>query len=189
MTFRVLPPIIQNADAIADLMARLKVAGPTPRFELFEGVLPVVVVDDPSTLVTRPAIGGTQQAAVALEQSAVMLFNPATSRRDLEIEDLSVSPGAAMAIELRNLDAALTANVAQTSFRDRRLPGTPIGQIRASTEVAQAGATIGRIRIGGGDLAVLPFSMILAPGQGFMCVGITLNVALAVTYQWQEVDR
>ena len=186
-----LPLTLNNPAATQDLLKFLGVKDRTVRFSVIDAILPVAIVREPDPVdQERPAIGTLFVTAVALELPHTQLLNPAGSGRDIHVDSVVLFSTTAQIFHIRLSGTALATNAPELGFRDRRQPGTPVGQVRRSTAVGSAGLLRGRGILDAANAEVIyPLDFTLPPGTGILAVGATVNTDMSATYFWEELPE
>lgn len=181
-------PQLQNARATANLLETLGITAPI-RFDVIPSVLPVAILStvDP-TREEKLAYGKAVQAAVVAENAHVQLFNPNNSGVIVHVDSIMVANGAnATVCFIAEHDVALTTNVTTLGYRDRRLAGAPVAQIRRLS----TGSTLGNdrlsMRLSVQETILIPLDTYLGPGQGILVVLATTDTEVQASYYWEEI--
>lgn len=185
------PPAVPSPDVGKKLRRRYGLMGPEPVQFISPELQSVVIVDDLTgpelhdVGYLRTCIQGANQAAVALENGHIQLFNPASSGVDLLVDAMIVAQFTAGDIRVLFHDTALASAVVAL-FRDRRVTGRPVGQIRRTTNVGALGTQIFRTTIAAQDATIIPLDIILNPGSGVVVSNVTVNDNINANYYWTE---
>lgn len=180
---------LNNARVIEELFELLGIKDFSLRMDIIPSVLPVAVLQLPDpTKKNKLAFGMVRQTAVALENVHCQIFNPLTSGVVLHVDSVLFYGSATSEYTLDQHDTALTTNQASKGFRDRRVPGTPVGQVRKQTNVGALSAlTRGRFNITTTALEAIPIDAYLDPGQGLLLQQLTVNLIMTSTWFWEEI--
>lgn len=183
---------LQNSAATANLLEQLGITSPV-RFNVSPIVVPVAIlsVEDP-TKVDKLAWGRAVQAAVAAQSTYLQIFNPATSGVSVHADSVILTiVAAASTIQIRQFDTPLTTDIPlEKQYRDRRLPGTPVAQLRTQTSAASLGDIVGSMDLLADEAFIIPLDVFLGPGQGVQLVIETVNLLGQSTWFWEErVER
>jgi len=179
---------VQDVSASQALQRRYALVGKVP-LEVDETIVPVCVVDTLDLQRDRFAAGLVGQSAVALEFANLQLFNPAASGVLITMERAFIALGTAGVFGVQFFDTALTTENTFKQFRDRRLPGAPIGQTRRQGGTSSLGVANLFFEY---DLAVadehvqFPMDITLLPGQGVVFVPNLVNIGLRSDFYWKE---
>lgn len=187
------PPLLQlnNAQVVENLFDLLGIKDFSLRMEIIPAVLPVAVLQLPDpTKDEKLAFGLVRQVAVPLENAHCQIFNPAGSGRTIHVDSVLFYGSAGSEYTLDQFDTAITTDQASKGFRDRRVPGTPVGQIRRQTNVGALSAlTRGRFAISAANVVeAIPIDAYLDPGQGLLIQQLTVNLIFTCTYYWAEIQ-
>lgn len=156
--------------------------------QLDETIVPVSVVDTLESTDKRPAAGQARESAEALELGHVQLFNPADSGILIQTEAVVFSQSQAAIIVFDFFDTALTTLGGSTEWRDRRIAGTPAGQVRVQSSLTQLGIAntffaFDQLINESNQVAMV---VVLLPGMGMTVVGLTINTLVRCAYTWTE---
>jgi hypothetical protein len=183
---------VQNAQLLQNLFDLLGLdSAPGVQFPLVQAVLPVAIVQDAdSTVIDRLSWGTETRAGVAGENAHVQLFNPTVSGKVLHVDSVIVVASSTSTCRITTHDSALTTLSTTAGFRDRRLTGAPIGQIRSVSNAGTLGSEVGQFGIDAVNATILiPIDAFLDAGQGLMVVNNSTNVDNRVTFYWEEIPR
>jgi len=177
----------ENIQAVLDLLG---ITDQLP-FELLPVVLPVVSFERPSpSRDIRGAIGRNSISGAASEYGQVELFNPVDSGVLVQPEIALVQRGDAGEIGLRFYDTPLTSANTSKTWRDRRIPGTPIGLLLKESNAARLGTLFGSLYASAANISLeMPFGgdFVLGEGQGIVLVPEQVQKSISVTWFWTEV--
>jgi len=184
-------PPIQRPDISRDIAKRFGVVGFSGPESISPEIVPVYVVERVEPTATdRMAAGAFEEAAVAGDFGHIELFNPVGSGVIVLIDRIEGSTAVAGSFTVRVRNASVAANQGVAQWRDRRLPGRPVGQLGSLGAVAiatgdeiwiaakAASTTLSLIE----DFPVV----ILPPGNGCFFAFETANTALLGTFWWRE---
>lgn len=143
---------------------------------------------------TRLAVGTITQAAVAAERSVCQLVNPTGSGVILVLDGWIAHTTAADDLT-EGSQAAAQATVDTTKrWRDRRLIGQPVAEVRSGTNAAAVGVAWAVHRAIANESYQWPPSWprhspaaIISPGGSHHIQKGTVNQSLAVSWWWREV--
>lgn len=177
---------LQNAVVTANLLDQLGITSPV-RFNVLPTVIPVAVLstEDP-TATDKLAFGTSDLAGVAAQLTKCQLFNPANSGVILHVDSAIVSVETASQVDVRIFDVALTTNLSNKGFRDRRLSGTPVAQTRVVSAAGSLGSARLKLDLEAGVSELVPLDMFLGVGQGVHFETIA-NQDLIVSFFWEEI--
>jgi len=181
---------LQNAQATENLLDALGITSQV-RFEIIPAVLPVAIISDVDpTRIDKLAYGTVALVAGGVgDFNHIQIFNPAASGITIHVDSALVSSATTQRVSLRLHDTALTTNSATKGFRDRRIPGNPVGQTRFSDGDSVLGAARISIDIIANTALLVPIDSYLDPGQGVLVANGNSNTTLAVSYYWEEFPR
>ncbi len=181
---------LQNAKATEDMLARLGISFPV-RFEVLPFVMPTAEISGlEPTQTLKLAIGRERVIGVAAETTHLQLFNPVNSNVRLRVEKALVTVEGPTLLEIRFHDTALTVNSTQKGWRDRRLVGAPIGEVRGVSLAVSVGSIVGMFGIPAAfETLQLALDTYLGPGQGVLISATTADIDTFVTYFWDEELR
>lgn len=188
MTAPVAFPQLQNARATANLLEQLGITAPI-RFDVITSVIPVAIISDVDpTLKDKLAYGFGIQAAVAAENAHIQLFNPATSGVIVHVDSCIVSAIVnATNCLLAEFDTPITTNLSTLGYRDRRVAGSPVAQVRRQSNAGTLGADRLSFRIGATDTILIPVDTFLGPGEGVLVVLETAQTEINCSWYWEEL--
>jgi len=185
-------PEIQVPELARKLARRFGITGEAPASFLAPEIVPVAVVAD---LVTpneedsgyeRLCIGTTSLGPTAANYSHVQLYNPAASGLIIYADLVVATRGAAGRLRIHEFDTAATNNTSTKGFRDKRLSGAPVGQIRYENNVGFRGDLHGSADAPTADSVIIPLDYVLPAGAGILLVPNAVNVQCACTFYWRE---
>lgn len=181
---------LQNARAAENLLDALGITSQV-RFEVIPAVLPVAIISDVDpTRVDKLAFGTVALVAGGVgDFNHVQIFNPDASGITVHVDSALVSSSTTQRVSLREHDTALTTNSATKGFRDRRVPGDPVGQTRFSDGAAVLGDAKLSIDIIANTALLVPIDAYIEPGQGYLIANGNSNTPLTVSYYWEEFIR
>ena len=187
-------PEIQDPELSSKLRERFQVKGHGTISTLAPEIVPVVVVDDFSAQdlgTWSPAVAGDiRVAAGGTEMHHWSLTNPANSGMLLEVLSIQISAGFSgppwnVYFDIRTLTTLLTSH-----WRDRRLGGNPVGDLRWENPT---GVIAGMIyRIDNLDIDNAPYEVlnhgpiILPPGRNVAVSEQDANLTGSVVFTWRE---
>lgn len=177
---------LQNAVATQNLLESLGITAPV-RFAVHPAVIPVAVMStqDP-TKVDRLAFGSVNVSAVAAQVSQSQLFNPAGSGVAIHVDSAYISVPSAASFTVRIFDTALTTLSSESGYRDRRLDGSPAGQVRGSSVAVVQGTVRLRLQVPANESVLIPLDMFLGVGQGVHFACSTANLDSTTDFFWEE---
>lgn len=182
------PNILVQAHAdIQGILDRLGITTQFP-FELIPVVLPTIPFERPTPTTENIAWGRQTSGPVALENSHCGLFNPLGSGKLLHVDSAIVSAGAATPIQAGEHDTVFTTAQTLKDFRDRRVPGIPVGITAQQTNVGSlvAGEMLSGIPAANTPF-LMPLDLYMGEGQGCGIVALAVNVQLTVGWYWEEL--
>ena len=188
-------PLLNDPGPGRKIASRYNLDGPSPITQISPEAVGVVLLDDLSgpashdTLELRDAFGGTAQDGVANEFGHIQIFNPTNSGVDLIVDGALVSAATGGRTTVRAHDTAITTNLTTKGFRDSRVAGGPVGQVRRATDASVLGTQIAIFEIPAAESILLPLVLIVQPGTGYAIARHTVNTQLTVTYYWSERVR
>lgn len=179
---------IQNARILEQFYTRMGINLPPLEVAMASRITPVAIVDQPDlTDKGKLAYGYGGPGATAAMFTYVQLFNPVDSGVTVFIEFVNVRAAADSAIFYSEFDTVLTTDVATKGFRDRRITGTPVAQVRTQITAASLGDPVMLVYSLAAESLQLPsINTILEEGQGVHFQGGTLNMALTASWLWRE---
>lgn len=181
----------------ATLIQRLAGALGIPEEEaakFFGLTLPVILIDD----ITRPqdtdvfnerlCSGFGSRAAVVGERASVQLLNPAGSGMLATLGLVGVGLDVAADVAFRRHNAAIADLSGTPGFRDLRLAGNPVLEVRNASDVTPVG-TVGvgpEVQLADSGSQFIQLDWILPPGQSAIAVATNTNKTLRVSWWWIE---
>jgi len=183
-----LPLEVQNVQVVNNLLELLGIEGAS-RWDILPTVVPVAIVSGiDRTKVEKFAFGTATMAAVAAENSHVQLFNPANSGVIVHASQcIPVLPSGTATCSIAPFDTALTTDNTTKGFRDRRLPGTPVAQVRMQSNAGLLTADNRLIfSILVDESPLIPLDIFLEAGQGIVLINNTVNVVMRASFYWDE---
>lgn len=183
-------PIHQAPEIVDRLKRRFGIVGSAGIDTIAPEIVPVVLVEDlqreRSFPLYRECIGGDTNGPVVAQFSYLQLLNPAGSNILVTIERFIVSATAAGAVDLRELDAALAGLSTLKGFRDRRIPGDPVAELRGGSDAGALGSQVGLVTIPANEALTVRVDYTLTPGRGFACNSDQTNVQFRASFFWTE---
>jgi len=177
---------LQNARATAALLEQLGITAPI-RFGVATTVVPVAVITETDpTKNDKLAWGSTVITGAAGVQGHIQLFNPVNSGVVIHVDSVVIFAASAVALNVTEHDTALTTLATTVDYRDRRVLGSPVGQVRAQTNAGQLGNIRFRSTLGTAA-ELLPLDAFLEAGQGLLVLAVTNNITLTASYYWEEL--
>jgi len=184
------PPLqLQNATVVSNLLSQLGIDISGIRFDVIPAVLPVAVIDAVDKLkVDRLAWGSHNQTAVAAQNATLQLFNPTNSGKVIHADSVIVSATAAAVIRIRQFDTPLTTADTALGFRDRRLDGSPVAQIRRQSPASLLGVNRGEVGVSvAEDAELVPLDSYLEAGNGLLVVPEAVQIGVRAFWFWEEI--
>jgi len=161
--------------------------------EIIVGVALLADFTDPfsSGAVERRIAGGAAFiGATAAETSSVQLFNPPGSNAIVVVRDVYITSGtASTAMRLRTQNTAAATLSTASGFRDTRIAGNPVAELRTDSTVGAPGvspAWVIQSTDTGGQLFIPGVDIILAPGFGVVIDSGAANMSVTGGYLWEE---
>jgi hypothetical protein len=181
-------PLVQSKGDIQAILERLGIRHQLP-FELIPGVLPVIMFERPSPSTDKLCWGVQTIAGVAAEYVSMQLFNPVGSKRLIHVDSVFINPLGATGFYVGQHDAAHTTLSTTIGFRDRRVQGAPIGQVRGQsggaavvTQRSQTSVAVAQ------DVVQHPFDCYIGPGEGVTLSNANANITVTAAWYWEELD-
>jgi len=184
-----IPPniLVQSTRDVQGILDRLGITTQS-QFELIPAVLPTIAFERPTPSAEKLAWGRVSIGPLAANNSHCSLFNPAGSGVLIHVDSAIVSSSAGTEFQGGQFDTALTTNSSAKNFRDRRVPGTPVGQPRAqnnatllATGEMLSASTEAR------EPFLLPIDAYIQEGQGIFVACISQNIACRTGWFWEEL--
>lgn len=153
----------------------------------------VAVIDGSKarTIAGYAFIGAGASGPVAAQNAMVQLWNPAGSGKNLILENLKFSGGAAAPIDMGSYAVALTNLGVVAKSKLINSPSSPVAQVRNQ---ANAGSLI-TVNM---TSSYMPTSqvqeyefrepIVIPPGFGFVVCNTTVNMNVLVAFEWMEDD-
>ncbi len=182
------PITVQKKSDVQGILDRLGITTQA-RFELIPAVLPVISFERPTPAAQKLAWGRITIGPIALENAHTQLFNPINSGVLLHVDSCIVSASAATEIIIGQHDTALTTLGTLKNFRDRRIPGIPVAQLRSETNVGvlmTAGEMLSSLPVAD-DPFLLPIDAYLGEGQGIVIEQTVVNLVNRTGWFWEEL--
>jgi len=154
---------------------------------------PVVIAEDltepqnNSQFDERLSIGRIPRAAEALELSHIQLFNPGGSGVLVVLDQILADASAQDLCDVVPFDTPLTTEGTAKAFRDSRISGAPVAQLREQTNLTLLGTAIYTFTVPAAESFLLNLVWILEPGTGIHIALHTVNVALEGGFKWNEL--
>jgi len=183
-----MPSPVQDAAPGAALVRRYGLLGSFP-LKIDGTIVPVSIVDDLCDSRERFAAGTVGLNALGANFQNLQLFNPTTSGVLVQLERVWVALGAAGEATIQIFDTALTTNRLAKRWRDRRLAGNPIGQIRVEDNAASLGIAdffFNALVATASDMVEIPMDLTLLPGQGVVITPAVINITINANFYWKE---
>jgi len=179
---------LQNSVATANLLEALGIDHAV-RFSVIPAVLPVAVVSGIDVTRVDKLAWGTvvQPAGGANIESQCQLFNPVTSGVTIHADSVIVTASAATEVSIALFDTALTTLSTLTDFRDRRVDGSPVAQVRRQTNATPLGDDKIITTVAANEAIILPLDSYLRPGTGVIIVLKTSDLELKTGWYWEEI--
>lgn len=179
---------VQKSQDIQAILDRLGISTQLP-FELIPAVLPTISFERPAPSEESLCWGRQSVAAVAAQNSHFGLFNPISSGRLIHVDSAIATASAASVVQIGIEDAVFTTIGANFSFRDRRVDGSPSGQISGQTNAGGL-VTVRSISAvpGANEVVLIPFDAYIEPGQGVAMQLVAVNVLLDAAFFWEELE-
>ena len=177
------------------IASRFNIDGPNPITQISPEAVGVVILDDLSgaefhdTAELREAIGGANVLPSVGDFSHCQILNPAGSGVDAFVDAVSVTADNAGAFQLREHDASITTLSTEVTFRDTRVTGRPVTQVRSERNAAAIGSLIQRYAGPANETLIIPLGLILSPGNGFLIIHAVTNTNMSVGWFWAERVR
>lgn len=138
----------------------------------------------------RPCVGGTDLAAGGAGTfNEIQILNPARSGILVIPELVLAGSATAQLLQVRTHDTALATALAATalSFRDRRIAGEPVAELRTAAPAVIDGTLIINFNVAAGVAQNVPMDFILLPGMGLLLNAGSSNTTLTGTWYWREI--
>jgi len=177
--------------AIGIVKAKLKAALEVPIAPPLTAVIIAEDLTEPqnnSVIDERIAIGEAIATGVAIETTHVQIFNPLRSGALLVVKDCWVDIEGASTLALRTFDTAIATNALTKAFRDTRITGSPVAELRQASLAAPVGATVGLYEALAAETYYIELDFILAQDTGILIAAGTVDLNLRVTYRWRELS-
>lgn len=186
------PPLqLQNAVAVSNLLEQLGINVGGIRFDVVPAVLPVAVIDTTDPLkVDRLAYGNVNTGALAANFSHTQLFNPGGSGKVVHVDSAIIAATAAAIILFAEFNTALTTQGIGLGFRDHRISGQPVAEVREENNALALGDNRGNIAVSlANDAELIPIDVFLEPGEGVVFRPDAQNIGVRTWFFWEEIPR
>lgn len=183
-----MPSPVQDIAPGEALVRRYGILGSFP-LQIDGTIVPVSLVDDLCTARERLAAGAVGLNALAVNFQNLQLFNPTGSGVLVTMERIWSALGAAGSVTVQPFNTALTTDGPQKQWRDGRLAGNPIAQVRTQNNAASLGVTdffFEILHATASELKEIPMDVVLLPGQGIVTTPAVVNVTNNTNFTWKE---
>jgi len=179
--------LVQSKGDVQGVLDRLGIRTQTP-FELIPAVLPVISFERPTPTAEKLAWGRLTAGPEALEFSYNGLFNPANSGTLIHVDSAIVTSSATGQVIAGQVDTQFSSASTNKNFRDRRLPGIPVGIIAQQTDLLNTLITgEAQLQTLASTPFLLPFDCYLGEGEGVGVGLLGINRQLISTWYWEEL--